>query len=113
MDFWNLNNAILWLAIALFIVSLTLALLLGLKKSKKPSLTNLWMEILQGRPVEKNNPNTKYQVKVRPGILLGEMVIAAGIVTAMMFNFEKVALVLAGGLCTLLPKLVESEEKGK
>lgn len=49
-------------------------------------------------------------MKIRLGILLGELVMGAGIALAMLWGFEQVALVLAGGLCTLLPKLVESEE---
>jgi len=49
-------------------------------------------------------------MKIRPGILLGELVMALGIVLAMMWDFQEVALVLAGGLCSLLPKLIDSEE---
>jgi len=49
-------------------------------------------------------------MKIRPGILLGEVVMALGIILAMVWGYKEVALVLAGGLCTLLPKLIESEE---
>ena len=49
-------------------------------------------------------------MKIRPGILLGELVMGTGIALAMIWGFEQVSLVLAGGLCTLLPKLIESEE---
>ncbi len=50
-------------------------------------------------------------MKVRLGILFGEFVILVGMVVAMSWGFKEVALVLAGGLCALLPKLVDSEEK--
>lgn len=49
-------------------------------------------------------------MRIRPGILLGEVAMAIGIVLAMLWDFQEVALVLAGGLCSLLPKLVDSEE---
>jgi len=50
-------------------------------------------------------------MKIRLGILFGEFVIMAGMILAMYLSFEEVALVLAGGICALLPKLIESEEK--
>jgi len=50
-------------------------------------------------------------MKIRPGILFGEFVILAGMILAMYLNFQEVALVLAGGICALLPKILESEEK--
>jgi len=53
----------------------------------------------------------RLRMKIRPGILFGEFVILAGMILAMYIGFQEVALVLAGGICSLLPKLVESEEK--
>ncbi len=50
-------------------------------------------------------------MRIRPGILFGEFVILAGMLIAMYLNFQEVALVLAGGICALLPKILESEEK--
>jgi|26BtaG_2_1085354.scaffolds.fasta_scaffold02775_4 hypothetical protein len=50
-------------------------------------------------------------MRIRLGILFGEFVILAGMALAMYLNFEEIALVLAGGICALLPKILESEEK--
>jgi len=51
-------------------------------------------------------------IKVRPAILLGEMVLGAIAYFALVLGFETVAGAAVGGICATLPKLVESEEKG-
>jgi hypothetical protein len=51
-------------------------------------------------------------VKIRPGILLGELVLAGVAVVALCFDAVEIAGVATGGICAVLPKLVDSEEKG-
>lgn len=51
-------------------------------------------------------------IKIRPAILLGELVLGVVAVIAMYYGFEPIAGVAVGGICATLPKLVESEEKG-
>jgi len=51
-------------------------------------------------------------IKIRPAILLGELVLGAVAYVALVMGFETVAGAAVGGICATLPKLVESEEKG-
>lgn len=51
-------------------------------------------------------------IKIRPAILLGEIALGLIAYAAMTFGFETVAGAAVGGICAILPKLVESEEKG-
>lgn len=51
-------------------------------------------------------------IKVRPAILLGEVVLGIVSWAAMNFGYPEIAGVAVGGICATLPKLVESEEKG-
>lgn len=48
----------------------------------------------------------------RPAIWIGEGVLCAIAVVAMLLGSKEVALVAVGAIAALLPKLVESEEKG-
>jgi len=50
-------------------------------------------------------------MKIRPAILLGELVLTFIAWQAMVYGFEPIAGVAVGGICATLPKLVESEEK--
>ena len=52
-------------------------------------------------------------IKKRPAIWIGEGVLCAIAIAAMSLNLKEVALVAVGAIAALLPKLVESEEKGK
>jgi len=52
-------------------------------------------------------------IKIRPAILLGEIVLGLIAYFAMVYGFETVAGAAVGGICATLPKLVESEELGK
>ena len=51
------------------------------------------------------------KIKIRPAVLLGEIVLATVACMAMVYNFEQVAIAATVGIASLLPKLVESEEK--
>jgi len=51
-------------------------------------------------------------IKVRPAILLGELVLGAVACVALVLGFETVAVAAVAGICATLPKLVESEEHG-
>ena len=51
------------------------------------------------------------KIKIRPAILLGELVLGGIAVVAILFEAKDIAGVAAGGICATLPKLVESEEK--
>jgi len=51
--------------------------------------------------------------KIRPAILLGEAVLSTIAVVAMLNGYESVACACVGAIAAILPKLVESEEKGK
>lgn len=51
-------------------------------------------------------------IKIRPAILLGELVLGLVAYFALVLGFETVAGAAVGGICATLPKLVESEEKG-
>ena len=50
-------------------------------------------------------------MKIRPAVLLGEILLGTVAVMAMLLGMEPIAGVAVGGICALLPKLVESEEK--
>ena len=54
----------------------------------------------------------KMNIKIRPAILLGELVLGAVAYFALVLGFETVAGAAVGGICATLPKLVESEEHG-
>ena len=51
-------------------------------------------------------------IKIRPGILLGEIVLGTVAIWVACLGYPEIAGVAVGGICATLPKLVESEEKG-
>ena len=51
-------------------------------------------------------------IKIRPAILLGELVLGIVACIALYLGIETVAGVAVGGICATLSKFVESEEKG-
>jgi len=51
-------------------------------------------------------------VKIRPAIWLGEIVLGGIAGAALWLGYETVAVAAVAGICATLPKLVESEEKG-
>lgn len=50
-------------------------------------------------------------IKLRPGILFGELMLGAIAIVALVFSYETVATAAVAVLGATLPKLVESEEK--
>lgn len=50
--------------------------------------------------------------KLRPAILLGEIVLMVVAIVAMVSSYESIAAGCVGAIAATLPKLVESEEKG-
>ena len=51
------------------------------------------------------------KIKIRPAILLGELLLGLITYSAMVMDVEEVALVAVGAIAALLPKIIESEEK--
>lgn len=49
-------------------------------------------------------------MKIRPAVLLGEFTLFLLAGFALWMGYENIAAVCAGGICALLPKLVDSEE---
>ena len=49
-------------------------------------------------------------MKIRPAVLLGEVMLGCIAGVGMYLGFENIAAVAVGGICALLPKLVDSEE---
>ena len=49
-------------------------------------------------------------IKIRPAILLGELVLGVVALGALYLGYDTVAGAAVGGICATLPKLVESEE---
>ena len=52
------------------------------------------------------------KLKIRPAILLGEAVLSIIAIVAMLNSYETVAAACVGAIAAILPKLIESEEKG-
>ena len=52
------------------------------------------------------------KLRRRPAIWIGEGILGAIAIVAMLSDFEQMGLVAVGAIAALLPKLVESEEKG-
>ena len=52
------------------------------------------------------------KIKIRPAILLGILVMGGAIYLGLLFGNSEVAVGATVGIAGLLPKLVESEEKG-
>ena len=50
-------------------------------------------------------------MRIRLGILLGEFMLGTIAGVAMWLGYEPVAAAAVGGICAVLPKLVDSEEK--
>ena len=50
-------------------------------------------------------------MKIRPAVLLGEIILGVICALAMYLNFKEVAVAAIVGITALLPKLVDSEEK--
>ena len=50
-------------------------------------------------------------MRIRPAVLLGELLLGIIVALAMLWGFKEVALAGVVGICSLLPKLVDSEEK--
>lgn len=50
-------------------------------------------------------------MRIRPAVLLGELMLGVIVVVAMMLGFKEIALAAVVGITALLPKLVDSEEK--
>ena len=50
-------------------------------------------------------------MRIRLGILLGEFVLGGIAAFALYLGFDTVAGAAVGGICAVLPKLVDSEEK--
>jgi len=51
-------------------------------------------------------------IKIRPAILLGEIILGLVAGLALYLGYNEVATAAVAGICATLPKLVESEEKG-
>jgi len=51
------------------------------------------------------------KIRIRPAVLLGEIVLTIVACVAMLLGIEQVALVAATGIVATMHKLVESEEK--
>ena len=52
-------------------------------------------------------------IKVRPAILLGEIVLGVALVVSIMHAQTEIAMGCVVGIAAVLPKLVESEEVGE
>lgn len=53
------------------------------------------------------------KIKLRPAIWAGEIALAVICVFAMKMGFQEIGVAAVVGITALLPKLVESEEKGE
>lgn len=51
------------------------------------------------------------KMRIRPAVLLGEIILGTICALAMYLNYKEVAVAAVVGICALLPKLVDSEEK--